>query len=251
MKHRFLTALPVYNEESHVTEVLTEVLHHVQDVLVVNDGSADRTATLLSERFPRVSVVTHAVNQGYGAALRTAFQFAIANNYDCLVTMDCDGQHQPSFLKSIAALLNDPSGPVDMVSGSRYLETFHDNSRPPEERRAINRRITTCLNEKLGLNISDAFCGFKAYRVPALAGLDITDTGYAMPLQLWVQAVDLGWKIQEFAVPLIYLDEKRSFGGSLDDAAIRLAHYHSVLNTELERRGMSQRFTADCGSSAK
>ena len=72
-----------------------------------------------------------------------------------------------------------------------------------------------------------------------------------MPLQLWVQAVDLGWKIQEFAVPLIYLDEKRSFGGSLDDAAIRLAHYHSVLNAELERRGMSQRFTSDCGSSAK
>ena len=118
-------------------------------------------------------------------------------------------------------------------------------------RRQINARITGCLNEQLGLSITDAFCGFKAYRVPALAGLDITNPGYAMPLQLWVQAVDLGWKIQEFAVPLIYLDEKRSFGGSLDDAAIRLAHYHSVLNTELERRGMSQRFTADCGSTAK
>jgi len=72
-----------------------------------------------------------------------------------------------------------------------------------------------------------------------------------MPLQLWVQAADLAWNIQEFAVPRIYLDEKRSFGGTLDDARVRLAYYHSVLNEELARRGMTQRFTSDCGASAK
>jgi dolichol-phosphate mannosyltransferase len=138
-----------------------------------------------------------------------------------------------------------------MISGSRYLKAFAGDSLPPVERRQINARITGCINEQLGLTITDAFCGFKAYRVSALAGLDITDTGYAMPLQLWVQATHLGWRIHEFAVPLIYLDETRSFGGSLDDAQIRLAHYHSVLNAELERRGMSQRFTADCGATSK
>ncbi|MEN9554782.1 MAG: Undecaprenyl-phosphate 4-deoxy-4-formamido-L-arabinose transferase, partial [Planctomycetota bacterium] len=115
---------------------------------------------------------------------------------------------------------------------------------------AINGRITACLNEKLGLSITDAFCGFKAYRVSALADLDITVTGYAMPLQLWVQAANLGWRIREFAVPRIYLEEKRSFGGALDDASVRLAYYHTVLNEELERRGLPQRFTADCGSNS-
>lgn len=248
MADRILTALPVYNEEAHVAEVLTEVLQHVSDVLVVDDGSSDRTAEILQQQFPSVHVERHPQNRGYGAALQTAFQFALQHGYDVLVTMDCDGQHQPRFLHEIAAQVNDPERPVDMVSGSRYLKAFGDNSVPPAERRAINARITACLNERLGLSITDAFCGFKAYRVSALADLDITDNGYAMPLQLWVQAVDLGWRISEFPVPLVYLDEKRSFGGALDDASIRMNHYRSVLNRELERRGMRQRFTSDCGT---
>ncbi len=248
MSERILTALPVFNEESHVGEVLTEVLQHVDDVLVVDDGSSDRTSEILTRDFPGVNVEHHGQNRGYGAALKTAFEFALKYGYDILVTMDCDGQHQPRFLKEIAAQVNRPDQPVEMVSGSRYLQQFGNNSLPPEERRAINARITRCLNEQLGLNITDAFCGFKAYRVSALADLDITDKGYAMPLQLWVQAVDLGWRISEFAVPLVYLDEARSFGGSLDDATIRLNHYRNVLNSELQRRGMSQFLTLDCGS---
>ena len=68
-----------------------------------------------------------------------------------------------------------------------------------------------------------------------------------MPLQLWIQTADLDWSISEFPVPLVYLDEERSFGGSLDDAEVRLAHYREVLNKELSRRGMTQRFTAECG----
>ena len=250
MNQRILTALPVYNEVTHVAEVLSELLNHVDDVLVVDDGSTDGTADVLSQ-FPSVRLVRHAPNLGYGAALKTAFDYALRNDFDVLVTMDCDGQHQPGLVREIAAMIDEDSTSTDMVSGSRYLKAFDGDSIPPVERRQINSQITACLNEQLGLSITDAFCGFKAYRVPALAGLDITVSGYAMPLQLWVQAVNLEWRIREFPVPLIYIDEKRSFGGPLDDASIRLAYYHTVLNAELERRGMSQRFTADCGASAK
>lgn len=250
MANRILTALPVYNEESHVAEVLTEVAQYVTDVLVVDDGSTDRTAEILRQDFSHLHIQQHSVNKGYGAALQTAFRFALQNDYDVLVTMDCDGQHQPHYLQQIASLVNDPDNPVDLVSGSRYLSDFADSNFAPEDRRAINAGITRCLNERLGLAITDAFCGFKAYRVSSLADLQITDDGYAMPLQLWVQAVDLGWRITEFAVPRLYLNEARSFGGALDDAAVRLAHYHSVLNAELKRRGMRQVITSDCGSRA-
>ncbi|MFN9721020.1 MAG: glycosyltransferase family 2 protein [Planctomycetota bacterium] len=249
MKTRILTALPVYNEVRHVAGVLEELKRQVTDVLVVDDGSNDGTSAVLSG-ISGIQIERHNPNRGYGAALRTAFDFAQDHDYEVLVTMDCDGQHQPNLVLEIAQqLIADES--VDLVSGSRYLRDFDGDSIPPVERRELNARITACLNEKLGLSITDAFCGFKAYRVASLRNLDITVTGYAMPLQLWVQAADLAWNIQEFAVPRIYLDEKRSFGGTLDDARVRLAYYHSVLNEELARRGMTQRFTSDCGASAK
>jgi dolichol-phosphate mannosyltransferase len=247
MSNRILTALPVYNEVRHVSAVLHEVLQHADDVLVIDDGSTDGTSQILDE-FPGIHVSRHGVNLGYGAALATAFRFAQLHNYDVLVTMDCDGQHQPGYIRQFADLIDNEYAPADMISGSRYMQEFGCDSDAPADRRRINARITACLNEKLGLRITDAFCGFKAYRVSALADLELSNPGYAMPLQLWVQAASLGWRIREAAVPRIYLDEKRSFGGALDDADVRLAHYHSVLNDELSRRGLPQRFTADCGA---
>ena len=249
MSKRILTALPVYNEAKHVSSVLQEVLQHADDVLVIDDGSTDGTSGIL-DLIPGIQVARHGVNLGYGAALATGFRHALLHDYDVLVTMDCDGQHQPLFVRQFAELIDNEYAPADMISGSRYMREFGCDNAAPEDRRRINARITACLNEKLGLQITDAFCGFKAYRVSALADLDITNPGYAMPLQLWVQAASLGWRIREAAVPRIYLDEKRSFGGALDDADVRLAHYHSVLNDELSRRGLPQRFTADCGAAA-
>ena len=93
--------------------------------------------------------------------------------------------------------------------------------------------MTRFLNEKLNLKLTDTFCGFKAYRTNALENLKITELGYGMPLQFWVQAVQLGMRITEFPVPLIYLDEERSFGGSLDDTERRLRYYHEVMDREL------------------
>ena len=97
--------------------------------------------------------------------------------------------------------------------------------------------MTRWLNECLGLTLTDAFCGFKAYRAAALAHFEITDLGYAMPLQVWVQAVQHGLSIVEVPVPLIYLDESRAFGGALDDGAYRLAHYRRVFESAVERAG--------------
>lgn len=243
MQPRILTALPVFNEEAHVGRVLDEVLRYSQDVIVVDDGSSDRTPELLSRRMD-VRTLTHEVNQGYGAALRTAFLYALENEYDVLVTIDCDGQHEPRLIPEMAAAVF-PQGdePFDMVSGSRYKQVFEGDSVAPEDRRRINMEITDWLNRRFCFGLTDAFCGFKAYRVPALAQLKITDLGYAMPLQLWVQAARHQWRITEFAVPLVYLDETRSFGGALDKAQQRLLHYYDVLHREVA----AMQFPCDVG----
>ena len=240
MDYRLLTALPVYNEARHVAEVLREVTRYAGHVLVVDDGSSDETEQILKaeqERYGKdvLKIVRHPKNLGYGAALRTAFEYAMQHDYDVLVTIDCDGQHEPRLIPQLAHGIYAPEAeaPYDIVSGSRYLKTFKGDSKPPAERRRINREITQILNCRLGLDLTDAFCGFKAYRVESLPAFQITELGYAMPLQLWVQAVAAGLRITEFPVPLVYLEEERSFGGSLDDANRRMAYYEDVLDREL------------------
>src|SRR5690606_3490383 len=133
MAVRFLTALPVYNEASHVNGVLDEVLQYSPETLVVDDGSSDGTSELLAARRD-VRVLRHAKNQGYGAALRSAFGYALEQGYDVLVTIDCDGQHQPKLIPQfVSACQADHQGKaIDMVSGSRYLKAFEGDSAPPE-----------------------------------------------------------------------------------------------------------------------
>jgi dolichol-phosphate mannosyltransferase len=233
---RFLTALPVYNEAAHVSGVLDEVLRFTPDVLVVDDGSTDGTSPLLAARVERqgdIRLVRHPRNQGYGAALATAFRETLAGPWDGLVTIDCDGQHQPQLIPDFIAALSAVSTgrpAADIVSGSRYLQRFPGDSQPPAARRRINAEITADINARLGLELTDAFCGFKAYSQRTLEQLHISETGYAMPLEVWVQAAAASLRIVELPVPLVYLDLARSFGGALDDAATRLAYYRSVLD---------------------
>src|SRR5438132_10697521 len=168
---RFLTAIPVFNEARHLEHVLGEVRKYSPRILVVNDGSTDGTGDLLATQSD-VQIITHPQNRGYGAALMSAFQYAVCrDDVDVLVTMDCDGQHEPGRIPVLLEAIHD----ADIVSGSRYLRDFRQDTQPPQDRFEINRQVTALLNERFNLQLTDAFCGFKAYRREALARLRITE----------------------------------------------------------------------------
>jgi dolichol-phosphate mannosyltransferase len=225
-----LLAIPVYNEEAHIARVLREARRFSRDILVVDDGSTDRTPHLLREH-PTVRVISHPENRGYGKSIADAFAFAQRSQFDWLITMDCDGQHEASHIPRFLA--EAARGDADIVSGTRYPHGYDVDASVPPDRREINQYITGVLNRRLGLDLTDAFCGFKAYRVSALRDVRITVPGYAMPMQLWVQAARAGLQIRELPVRLIYNDPTRHFGGILDDPAVRLRHYLDVLESEL------------------
>src|SRR5580658_5745166 len=108
---RLLTAIPVYNEAASLVSVLTEVVKYASDVLVVDDGSTDRTPELLRD-LPGVRTIRHPRNLGYGAGLRSAFEATLSGGYDGVVTLDCDGQHEPARIPELAAHLAE----ADIVS---------------------------------------------------------------------------------------------------------------------------------------
>jgi len=222
-------AIPVYNEQDYVDHVLDKVRGYIDDVLVIDDGSTDDTPLHLARQ--PVEVIRHARNRGYGIAIRDAFRWARCYGYDWVITMDCDEQHEPEALPTFFEAIERDD--ADIISGSRYLDDSLAADRPPSDRRAINEQITDLINRCLKLTITDAFCGYKAYRVSALDKVRIDEPGYAMPLQFWVQAAARGLRVTEVPVRLIYNDPNRSFGGPLNDADQRLKYYLEVFRREL------------------
>ncbi|MCH8251483.1 MAG: glycosyltransferase family 2 protein [Planctomycetes bacterium] len=230
MPDNHLLAIPVFNEERYVDGVLDEVKQFSRHVLVIDDGSTDATPELL-ERRDDVVTLTHLENRGYGESLADAFRYARAHGFRWLITMDCDEQHEASYIPRFVEAAREDD--ADVISGTRYPNGHADANGAPPDRRAINERITALLNDRLGLGITDAFCGFKAYRVSALRHIRVTVPGYAMPMQWWVQVRRAGLRVRELPVRLIYHDPTRHFGGFLDDPQARLAHYLDVFEAEM------------------
>ncbi len=226
--------IPVYNEEEHI-EGLLERLREVYSghVLFVDDGSVDCSPSLLRKlEGESTRIVMQPENRGYGAALLRGFAEVIEGGYTHVITMDSDGQHRPDWVPTFFAELEKG---WDIVSGSRYRKEIDGNGAAPPDRREINAVITGLINEVTGFGITDAFCGFKAYRVAALSRLQLSEAGYSMPLQLWIQAKVLGLSVTELPVSRIYDDPNRTFGGGLDDPKVRLALYRGTIERERKR----------------
>lgn len=223
---RTCVVMPVYNEARTVAPVLDAVREYFDGwLVVVDDGSTDGTGPIAAAR-DDVLLVRFGENRGYGAALASGLRIATDLGADAVITMDCDGQHEPrhivEFCEALAA-----SG-ADVISGSRYLPASGSIGEAPRDRQAVNRRVTDVINAVTRWGLTDAFCGFKAYSAEALRRLRTTEPGYAMPLELWALAWRGGLDVREMPVERIYKDHDRSFGQDLDDPEARFEYYMRV-----------------------
>lgn len=159
---RILIAIPAYNESGRVVPVIEDVREHLPgaDVLVVDDGSSD--ATSAEARQTAAIVVTLPVNSGYGAALQTAYKYAVREGYDIVGQIDADGQHQAEYLRPMLAALDEHQ--ADVVIGSRFLDR-DGHYRPSAARKvgiALFSRIATLLTRN---HITDPTSGFQVMRI--------------------------------------------------------------------------------------
>jgi len=238
MMSRVLIVIPLYNEEATLAGVLARVRHAAPtaDVLVIDDGSTDRSPAIVRE-VVGLAVITHPLNQGYGQSLIDGFTYALAHGYDTVVTIDCDEQHEPRQVPQFLAALVD----ADIVSGSRYLDPAAGGDPAPADRRGLNEEVTARLRALTGYALTDAFCGFKAYRAAALRVLRLDEPSYGLPLQVWIQAAHHRLRIVELATPRLYKNPDRQFWGGLDDAAVRRQYYERVIQREVQRWLVSSR----------
>jgi len=241
MKKELLIVLPVYNEEKNLKEVIEEVKlnidKNITDILAIDDGSTDKSSEILRE-IKEIKIIKHENNLGYGATLIEGFNYAIEKNYKYVITIDCDRQHQP---KDIKKFFNEiKNSDYDIISGSRYLD-FNPNKilYVPPDRYKINKKITEKLNRITNYNLTDSFCGFKAYKVSALKRLKLNEKGYGMPIQLWVEAFKNKLKVKEIAVELIYLDFTKNFNNNFKSILERYRYYLKVLEKSLKDENFS------------
>lgn len=160
---RLLVAIPALNEEETIKSVLQDLqkYHSLTDVLVIDDGSADKTAKIASDT--GVAVISHAVNLGVGAALGTAFKYAARNNYSHLIQLDADGQHRPEYLSELLK----HSTQSDVVIGSRFAGggSFETTS----TRRIAMRIIAWAVSSYTRSQLSDVTSGFRLSGPRAIA----------------------------------------------------------------------------------
>lgn len=162
--------LPAFNEEKSIGAVLREIKNSIPfaDILVVNDGSDDRTGPIGTRE--GAMVVNHPFNLGYGAALQTGFRFATRKGYDYVFTIDADGQHIPSSAKSLLDVMGEQD--ADVVIGSRFLGSGY--------RVNIAKKIGIWLFSLIakiytGINITDPTSGFQLLNKKAFSYLSEGD----------------------------------------------------------------------------
>lgn len=190
--------LPAYNEEVSVGSIVLLTRFYADNVIVVDDGSSDRTAEIA--RKAGAEVIVHEVNKGKGGALKTGFTAAADLGADIIVTMDSDGQHNPTDIpKLVAPILK---GEADMVNGSRYLNGLDRNT--PLYRRVGQRVLDRFTNLNSGLRITDSQSGFRAFTASTKDVFRFNAQGMAIESEMLADAGKSGLRIAEVEIGVRY-----------------------------------------------
>jgi len=200
MTSQIIVLIPAYNEEKHLRKLLTEIQEHITDIVVINDGSHDRTCEIAEQS--GVHLLQHPKNLGKGVALRTGFQYILEKEYDGCVVLDGDAQHSPQDLPTFLKVAQDPR--VGVVIGNR----MDDATSMPLIRRWTNWIMSSILSKCIGQSVPDTQCGYRYIRSDVLKVIDLSSKRYAIDSEILIEANRHGFQITSVPIRTIYRNQK-------------------------------------------
>jgi glycosyltransferase involved in cell wall biosynthesis len=200
--------IPTYNEAKTIGEIVRQIRELNLEVIVVDDGSQDNTFQIAKNNY--ATVFRNEDNQGKGASLIKGFQYAKDNNFDAIITMDGDGQHESSDIPYFIRLAKySPSG---FFIGNRM-------SRPksmPAVRLLTNKFMSWLISKVAKQKIPDTQCGFRLIKREVLEKLNLKTVKYETESEIIIQASRLGFKIESVPIKTIYGGEKSQINPFID-----------------------------------
>ena len=193
---KICAVIPAYNEEKALTLLLKKIKNYHLDVILIDDGSADKTAAAAKSQ--DAYLIRHPLNRGKGSALRDGFQFALEKDYDLIITLDADGQHNPAEIPSFINKISESNAAI--IAGNR----LHFPKGMPLYRLFINKlfsKITSMVSKQ---NIPDAACGYRIIKKEVLRSISLNSNGFDIDFEILIKSAKAGFRIDFINIDCIY-----------------------------------------------
>jgi len=238
---KILAVIPAYNEDKNIGRVVSKIRASAKDidVVVIDDGSTDKTVPYA--RDAGAKVVRLSSNMGYGVALQTGFKYAYEKEYDFLVQLDGDGQHDPAYIPDMLKVVI--SGEADLVLGSRFLSKTASNENPMAQYKAGKVRklgilLFAFLTTKLiGFKVTDPTSGYQAFnkRVIAFFTQDFFPCDFP-DADVIVMLHRAGFQIQEIPMHMSTRENGKSMHSGIKPVYYVFKMFLSMLMTLLRKK---------------
>lgn len=207
-RNDIFVVVPAYNEEKTVSQVIEGIASEGYNVVLVNDGSKDNTLNLAIEskrKYPdKIFIVSHAINRGLGAALKTGMTAALNKNAEYILTFDADGQHEISDIAKVVKPLQE--GKADACIGARPLKDM------PFSKSFANFVMNFLTLIFYGRNVKDSQSGLRAFTANAASQINVVSSGYAVSSEFIKEISDNHLKLEEVEITTIYTPETQHKG---------------------------------------
>ncbi len=220
---KIIVGMPAYNEARYLGSVILRSKQYADEVIIVDDGSTDQTASVA--RLAGATVVKHEHNRGYGSSIRTMLNEVKKRDADILVVLDADSQHNPDEIPRLVQGVNDGA---DIVIGSREMQ----ENKIAGYRRLGQKFLSRMTNIASRKRLTDTESGFRAYSKKAIATLELKETGMAISSEIISEAASRDLKIVEVPISVAYNRD----GSTLNPVRHGIGVFNRILVMISERR---------------